>query len=150
MGQSLVQNYLHTVFSTKHRKPWLKKPFDQSLEKYVAVVCNDQKSPALAVGVHLDHIHILCRLSPTISLSEFMQKVKSNSSRWIKDLDSSLEDFAWQDGYAAFSVSTGSIDVVRAYILNQGEHHKMVDYRTEIISLLEEHEIEYDDRYFWD
>jgi len=150
MGQSLAQNYLHIIFSTKHRKPLIRKPFEESLHKYLSVVCRDKKSPSLAVGSHLDHVHILCRLSQTIALSDFMQKIKSNSSRWMKDLDSSFDDFAWQDGYAAFSVSSGAVESVRGYILNQEQQHKREDYRTEIISLLKEHEIEYDDRYFWD
>jgi REP element-mobilizing transposase RayT len=150
MGQSLAQNYLHIVFSTKHRKPWIRKPFTESLNKYLAVVCKDKDSPSLAVGSHLDHVHILCRLSPKIALSDFVQKIKSNSSRWMKTLDSSLTDFSWQDGYAAFSISTRAVESVREYILNQEEHHGHQDYRVEILSLLKEHDVEYDERYFWD
>lgn len=150
MGQSLAQNYLHIVFSTKHRKPLIRKPFTESLNKYLAVVCKDKDSTSLAVGSHLDHVHILCRLSPKIALSDFMQKIKSNSSRWMKTLDSSLADFSWQDGYAAFSVSSGAVDSVRDYIGNQYEHHKQQNYRVEVLLLLKEHDVEYDERYFWD
>lgn len=150
MGQSLAQNYLHIVFSTKHRKPWIQKPFMDPLNKYLVVVCKDKESPSVAVGSHLNHVHVLCRLSPKIALSDFMQKIKSNSLRWMKTLDSSLSDFSWQNGYAACSVSARAVDTVKAYIFNQEVHHGRQDYRVEILSLLKEHDVEYDERYFWD
>ncbi|MFT5904163.1 MAG: putative transposase [Flammeovirgaceae bacterium] len=150
MGQSLVQNYLHIVFSTKHREPFIKKQFVQKLNKYIAVVSADLGSPALAVGGHVDHIHILVRLSQKMVLMEYLQKIKSNSSRWLKALDFSMENFRWQDGYSAFSVSESSLGNVKKYVLNQEEHHATQGYREEIISLLEDNGIEYDERYFWD
>ncbi|HKK40150.1 MAG TPA: IS200/IS605 family transposase [Cryomorphaceae bacterium] len=150
MGQSLVQNYLHIVFSTKHREPFIKKQFAQKLNKYIAVVSADLGSPALAVGGHVDHIHILVRLSQKMALMEYLQKIKSNSSRWMKTIDYSLENFRWQDGYAAFSVCEAGLENVKKYVLNQEEHHAKQGYREEITSLLEDHGVEYDERYFWD
>ena len=97
----------------------------------------------------MGHVHILCVMSPKLNLSEFMQKLKSNSSRWVKDLDPSLQEFAWQEGYGAFSVSESAVENFKNYITNQAEHHRKKDFKEEVEKLFKESDLEYDSRYFW-
>jgi len=149
MGQSLTKVYLHIVFGTKWRKPLLRKPHDVSMHKYLWTVSRDLGYIPIAIGGHLDHVHILCVMSPKRNLSDFMQKLKSNSSRWVKDLDPSLREFAWQDGYGAFSVSEYAVEIVKKYIMNQEEHHRKKDFKEVVEKLFKESDLDYDSRYFW-
>jgi REP element-mobilizing transposase RayT len=144
MGQSLVKNYIHLVFSTKYRQPLIRPPFEQELHAYLGGLCNQLGCPVLRVGGYTDHIHMLFRLSKKIALMEVVQKVKANSSRWIKTKDPSLKNFYWQDGYGAFSVNPKKVDVVIRYIQNQHEHHQKKTFQDEYRAYLKQYEIDYD------
>ncbi len=114
MPQSLSQIWLHVIFSTKNRAPLL--PDTQVREKvhaYLAGICNQMKSPALIVGGIADHVHILCNQSKNVALKDEIQNVKQDSSKWIKRQWSDLDNFYWQQGYGAFSVSPPHVDKVR-------------------------------------
>ncbi|NNE32515.1 MAG: IS200/IS605 family transposase [Winogradskyella sp.] len=150
MGQSLVQNYLHIVFSTKHRQALIHPPNEEELHAYIGGTCKELGCPVLIVGGYTDHIHILCMLSKKVALMNLIQKVKANSSRWIKTKDRSLENFFWQDGYGAFSVNPSEVEVVIKYIKNQKEHHKNKSFKDEYRQFLEKYEVDYDERYVWD
>jgi len=76
--------------------------------------------------------------------------VKGGSSAWIHEEFPELVDFAWQDGYGAFTVSKSAVPDVSAYIEHQREHHRTRTYQGEFRALLERHGIEYDERYLWD
>lgn len=150
MGQSLVQNYMHIVFSTKHRKPMIASSFEHELHAYIGGTCNALDCQVLIVGGYTDHIHILCMLSKKIALMTLVQKVKANASKWIKTKDESLTDFYWQDGYGAFSVSTSQVEKVVNYIKNQHAHHTKKTFQEEYRDVLTAYNITYDERYVWD
>ena len=150
MGQSLVKNYVHIVFSTKYRDPMIYPPFEEELYAYLGGTCNELECPVIAVGGYMDHVHILCMLSKKIALMTLVQKVKANSSKWFKTKDKRLENFFWQDGYGAFSVNPSEVDRVISYIQNQHEHHQNKGYKKEYLSLLKKYEMEYDEKYVWD
>jgi len=150
MGQSLAQNYIHIVFSTKYREALIKSPYEQELHAYIGGICNDLECQVLIVGGYTDHIHILCKLSKKIALMTLVQKVKANSSKWMKTKHASLENFFWQDGYGAFSVNPHEVDIVVQYIKNQHEHHKKKGFKEEYIAFLEKYNIEYTEAYVWD
>jgi len=150
MGQSLAQNYIHIVFSTKYREALIKSPYEQELHAYIGGICNDLECQVLIVGGYTDHIHILCKLSKKIALMTLVQKVKANSSKWMKTKHASLENFFWQDGYGAFSVNPHEVDIVVRYIKNQHEHHKKKGFKEEYIAFLEKYNIEYNEAYVWD
>jgi len=150
MAQSLSKIYLHIIFGTKHWQPMIKSPHDKKLFAYVAGTANSLDCAAISVGGHLNHIHVLCRLAKNITISNLLETLKKRSSKWMKIQDKSLENFFWQKGYAAFSIGENSVERVRNYIENQSEHHSRVNYRDEIIRLLEEHDLDYDEQYFWD
>ena len=151
MSQSLAQIYLHIVFSTKHRQPFLKG--DQllaDLHAYLAGTCNRLEAPAIKVGGTCDHVHILCRLSRNLSPADLIRELKRESSKWVKTKGVALAGFSWQAGYGAFSISPTHVDALAAYIANQAEHHKQESFQDEFRRLLEKYKIEYDERYVWD
>ena len=150
MGQSLVKNYVHLVFSTKYRQPLIKHPFEEELHAYLGGVCKGLDCPVLIVGGYTDHIHILCMLSKKIALMTLVQKVKSSSSKWMKTKDESLANFFWQDGYGAFSVNPTEVDVVINYIRNEHDHHAVKSFKTEYVAFLKRYKVAYDERYVWD
>lgn len=150
MGQSLVNNYVHLVFSTKHRQPFIVPPFEEELHRYLGGVCKKLGCQPIIVGGWVDHVHILCKLSQKIALMKLMEEVKSHSSKWFKTLDPSLENFYWQDGYGAFSVNSTGVDKVIEYISNQHKHHTGEDFQSEYRGILTKYGVEYDERYVWD
>jgi putative transposase len=150
MGQSLVQNYLHIVFSTKHRQPLIHAPVESELHSYLGGICNKLECYVLKVGGYTDHVHILCKLSKKIALMKLMEELKGHSSKWIKTKGAGYENFFWQDGYGAFSVKGSEVDRVIAYITNQHQHHSKKKFQDEYRSILKKFKVEYDERYVWD
>ncbi len=151
MPQSLVQIYTHIVFSTKHRKPFLKdQTLRETLHAYLVGACRNLESPSLIVGGVEDHVHILCRLSKTISVSVLIRELKRESSKWVKSESPRLTIFQWQSGYGAFSVSPSHVEGLKRYIANQVEHHKTETFQDEFRRLCGKYGIEIDERYVWD
>ncbi|MFT5265554.1 MAG: putative transposase [Polaribacter sp.] len=150
MGQSLVQNYIHIVFSTKHRAAMIHPPYEEELHAYIGGICKQLECPVLIVGGYTDHVHILCMLSKKTALMTLVQKVKANSSKWFKTKDSRLENFFWQDGYGAFSVNPSEVDVVVNYIKNQHEHHRKKGFKEEYLQFLEKYKVDYNEDYVWE
>ena len=151
MSQSLVQVYLHIVFSTKDRQPFLcDKELRDRTHAYLAGACKNQGAPSLKVGGVEDHVHILCRMSKITSVSIFLQELKRESSKWVKLQDASLKKFYWQGGYGAFSVSPSHVDDLIKYIENQEEHHKHESFKDEFRRICKKYDLEIDERYVWD
>ena len=150
MSQSLVRNYLHLIFSTKHRAPIIVPPYEQQLHSYIGGICKNLECLPLQVGGYTDHIHILCMLSKKIALIKLVEEVKSHSSKWIKTKNDSLQNFYWQNGYGAFSVNPTQVNKVTSYIINQHEHHNKKSFQDEYRLFLKKYQIEYDERYVWD
>ena len=150
MGQSLVQNYIHIIFSVKNRKPLIHESIEQELFRYIGGVCKKLESTPLAVGGYKNHIHILCTLSKKVSLVTLIGKVKSKSSKWVKSKGSAYKRFYWQNGYGAFSISSSQIDSIRSYIRKQKDHHQNISFEEEYKDMLKENNVEFDDRYIWD
>jgi putative transposase len=120
MPQSLAQVYLHLVFSTKNRTPFVE-----------------------------DHVHLLVRFGRTVTIANLIKELKRTSSIWIKD-EFGINAFEWQSGYGAFSISPAHLQILVKYIKNQEEHHKKVSFQDEFRRLLKKYQIEYDERYVWD
>jgi putative transposase len=150
MGQSLVKNYIHIVFSTKHRQPLIFPSIEGELYSYLGGICNNLDCTPIKIGGHYDHVHILCFLSKKIALMNLVEELKSHSSLWMKRKDIRLKNFYWQNGYGAFSVKASEVDIVKGYIENQHQHHARKIFQDEYRALLNEHETDYDERYVWD
>jgi REP element-mobilizing transposase RayT len=151
MSQSLSQIYLHIIFSTKNRAPFLvDKALRSTVHAYLAGTCRNLESPSLIVGGVEDHVHILCRFSKNLALAQFIRELKRESSKWIKTQGRDLVSFYWQNGYGAFSVSPGHVEDLKRYIANQEEHHRQETFQEEFRRLLEKYGVAYDERYVWD
>jgi len=157
MGQSLVRNYLHIVFSTKNRQPLIIPAIETELHHYLGGICKNLECYPVKIGGYTDHIHILCMLSKKLTLIKLMEELKSHSSKCppagragIKIKDDSMKNFFWQDGYGAFSVNPYEIDVVKHYIENQHEHHKKKTFQNEYRAFLKKYQVDYDERYVWE
>jgi putative transposase len=151
MPQSLAQIYLHIVFSTKDRLPYLQDAsLRDEMHNYLGGVCNNIDCPTLCVGGIADHVHILCRFGRTIALADLIQALKRDSSKWVKTKAPSLQDFHWQNGYGAFSISPSHVEPVREYIANQEEHHRATTFQDEFRHLLTKFGLKWDERYVWD
>ncbi len=141
MAHSYVCVYVHIVFSTKDRRPLIPDDKHRLLCKYLAGIAKNYGMKALATGGMPDHLHILLSLAPEISVSKAVNVLKSNSSKLMKG---ESRQFAWQEGYAAFSVSTSALNEVIDYINRQEEHHKRRDFAQEYLALLKKHGMQYD------
>jgi putative transposase len=151
MSQSLAQIYLHLVFSTKNRVPFLQdKAIRDEMHNILGGTCNNLGCPVIRVGGVADHVHILCRLGRTIDVADLFKALKRDSSIWIKTKATGLADFYWQNGYGAFSVSPSHVEALRTYITNQEEHHRTETFQEEFRRLLTTYSLEWDERYVWD
>ncbi len=150
MPQSLANIYIHLIFSTKDRFPFLKDELREDLHAYMATVLSNLKCPAVLINSVKDHVHILFQLNRTVTLAKAVEEVKKSSSKWIKTQSPNLEKFAWQAGYGAFSVSESNTGAVANYIRNQQEHHRVKSFQEEYREFLEKHKIDYDEGYVWD
>ncbi len=145
MAQSLVRNYIHLVFSTKYRFPYIDESIENELFNYLGGVCKKLECQPIIVGGYLDHIHILCLLSKKIALVKLLEEVKSHSSKWIKSKGENYSNFYWQDGYGAFSVNPKEVEVVVKYISTQKTHHSKKTFQTELLQFLKEYNVEYNE-----
>ncbi len=149
--QSLAKILVHTVFSTKDRRPFLRdKPLRDELHRYVGGILTNLECQPIIVGGVEDHVHLLCALSRTCDAAAMVKEVKRGSSLWLKTKSPDLADFAWQNGYGIFSIGFSQIESVREYIAGQEEHHRKVSFQDEFRQLLRRYEIEFDERYVWD
>jgi len=147
MSQSLSQIYLHIIFHIKTTSPKIKDEHLERVHSYIGKLVNATGSRVLRVGGVEDHVHVVCTLSRDGTVSHLVEELKRNSSRWIKSLDAHYTQFAWQGGYAAYSVSQSVLDMTIKYVDTQREHHKKLSYRDEYIQFLKLYNIEYDERY---
>jgi REP element-mobilizing transposase RayT len=151
MSQSVAQVYLHIVFSTKHRVPYLQeRGVREEMHRYLATVCQSLGFPALEVGGVEDHVHLLCRLGRTLALADFLRDLKRASSLWPKERGGPLADFYWQSGYGAFSISPAHVNGVQEYIRNQEEPHRQESFQDELRRICRKYGVEIDERYAWD
>ncbi len=150
MPQSFAAVQLHIVFSTKNRVPLITPDLAPRLYGYIHGIVAAGPGMLLAAGGVADHVHLLVSLGRTTSIAELVRLVKCNSSGWVHDTFPKGQDFAWQNGYGAFSVSRSQQPVVTDYINRQAEHHAQRSYQDEFREMLRRHDLEWDERYVWD
>jgi REP element-mobilizing transposase RayT len=139
------------VFSTKHRKPYLRdNGLRRRVHAYLVGICRNLDCPSLTTGGVEDHVHILCRFGKAIQVKDLMRDLKRDSSKWVKTLDAPLPDFHWQLGYGAFSISPAHVGELKRYIADQEEHHRHETFQDEFRRLCKKYGVEIDERYVWD
>ncbi len=151
MPQSFAQVWLHIVFSTKGRKPFLNdETFRTEMFRMLAHQVQVAHCVSASVGGHVDHIHLLAGLSRTITIAELIESIKTSTSKWAKKSSRGSKLFSWQAGYGAFSVSHSNMSAVDKYIRNQAEHHRKQTFQDEFRKICARHDIALDERYAWD
>ncbi len=149
MPHSYSHIAVHTIFSTKDRLPTITADIASDLHAYIGGIVRELGGVALIVNGMPDHVHALVRLPANLSVSDGMRVVKANSPRWMHQKWPAKRKFAWQTGFAAFSVSASNLDSVRRYIEGQEQHHRRLSFQDELIGFLRKHGIAYDERYLW-
>ena len=146
MPSTYTSLHYHLVFATKDRIPLIESHWRKRLHEYLGGTVCGLDGVSEGVGGISDHIHLLVSLRATHNLADFMRELKKAASRWIHE-NIGLRHFAWQEGYAAFTVSATAREGVQRYIANQEEHHRTKSFREELVGLLEKSGITFDPRY---
>jgi REP element-mobilizing transposase RayT len=139
----------HIVFSTKLRQRWLTADIRARLFPYLAGIAQSSGGYALQVGGIEDHVHLLLRIPAKVAVADAVRTLKANSSKWIHETYPQLREFAWQDGYGAFTISQSNVESVKSYIINQESHHQVKSFEDEYRALMERHQIEFDPRHLY-
>ncbi|MGH9426805.1 MAG: IS200/IS605 family transposase [Terriglobia bacterium] len=146
MPSTYLSLHYHLVFSTKDRTPLIEPSWRNRLHEYLRGTAAGLGGFPQGTGGIADHVHLLVGLKATHCLADFMRELKKASSAWVHD-EIGMRPFAWQEGYAAFTVSPSSRPAVQSYIANQEAHHRKKTFREELVELLEKAGVEYDPRY---
>ncbi len=147
MANTFTNLLYHIVFSTKDRIPVIHGEMRERLYEYIGGIVRGERGILLEIGGVPDHVHLLVKLKSDMAVAEMVRLMKSNSSKWLSELDGARAHFEWQTGYGAFSVSESQVRKLRQYIQTQESHHAKISFRDELITLLKKHGIEYDERY---
>ncbi len=146
MGDHTYSDCLfHVVFSTKERRSF---PLEQMqhLHRYMVGIAKNNDFKVIVAGGITDHVRLLITLPTSIPIAKAVQALKGGSSKWFNELHPQ-HGFAWQEGFAAFTVSRSQINMIANYIRNQEQHHLERDFAAEFLALLRKHGIDYDARY---
>ena len=139
--------YYHIIFGTVDRRPLITADLRPRLYEYISGIVRSREGKLITIGGVADHVHLLVSLTSKDNIADLLRVVKTNSSKWIHDTFPPHRDFAWQAGYAAFTVSASGVPQVKQYIANQEVHHARTDFKEEYIAFLKRHGVSFDQRY---
>ena len=145
MGSSYVPLHYHIVFSTKERRPFINSRWRASLYEYLGGTVRGLRGVAESVGGVEDHVHLLASLDANHKIKDFLRELKKGSSVWAARHH--CPQFAWQEGYAAFTVSASLQGKVSQYIETQEGHHRASTFIDELRRLLKKHGNQYDPKF---
>jgi|SRR6478609_809939 len=149
MANTYTQIHIQAVFVVKSRLGLIQNEWKDELYKYITGIIQANNHKLLAINGMPDHLHVFFGMRPTQSLSDLMQDIKGGSSKWINERKFTKGRFEWQEGYGAFSYSKAQVSTIITYIQNQEIHHQRTTFIEEYKSLLQEFNIDYDDRYIF-
>ena len=149
MAGTFTNITLHVVFSTKSRKPFITDEIRPRLYDYMGGIVRSEGGVLYEIGGMPNHVHLLLRWRPDKSVSDLLRALKSMSSGWVHKTFHRMRAFKWQDGYGTFSVSQSKAAAAKKYIIGQAEHHRIRDFKSEFLSLLEAHGVEYNEELIW-
>ncbi len=146
MGSTYLSLHYHLVFGTKNRQPFIAADWRSRLHEYLGGTISGLGGFSQGVGGVADHVHLLVGLKATHCVADVLRELKKASSVWVHE-QIGVPTFAWQEGYAAFTVSATARGGVQRYIAGQETHHRKKSFREELIEMLEMAGIEYDPKY---
>lgn len=146
MASTYLSLHYHIVFGTKNRAPIIGADWLPRLHEYLGGTLRGLGGFPEGIGGVQDHVHLLVSLKATHTLSDVMRELKKASSLWVHNTLGERQ-FAWQEGYAAFTVSASALDAVRRYIAHQEQHHRVKSFHEELVEMLEKAGVEYNPDY---
>ncbi|KAF2334679.1 IS200/IS605 family transposase [Flavobacterium ginsenosidimutans] len=150
MANTYSQLYVQIVFAVKGRQNLISTKWKDEIYKYITGIITNQKQKLIVINGMPDHIHILVGIKPDISISDLVQDIKTNSSKFINEQKWINGKFEWQTGFGAFSYSHSQLTNVIKYIENQEEHHKTKTFKEEYIAFLKLFNIDFKNEYVFD
>jgi REP element-mobilizing transposase RayT len=147
MAHTLRAHHFHLIWSTKNRIKCIRPEIQNLLYSYISGILNNHNVKLLEIGGMADHIHLAIEIGLLDNFSGIIRDVKANSSSWLHKKYSDLNTFAWQEGYASYTVSKSGLDKLKLYIRNQVQHHTTLSFEDEYKQLLVHHEVEFDKRF---
>lgn len=142
-----TQNLYQIVFSTKNREPVLQEAGRPQLYKYIWGILKNNKCHLYRINGVEDHLHIVTDLHPTVALARLIKDIKIASNKHIAEKALFPRFKGWQKGYSAFTYNFKEKQRLIEYVKNQEIHHQHISFREELIMLLNEHGIEFDEKY---
>jgi REP element-mobilizing transposase RayT len=150
MGRTYTSLTYHLIFSTQYRRKTIRSEFRERLYQYIGGIIREKDGVLLQIGGIEDHVHLMAGIPATMTVSDMLRFIKSNSSGWVNETIQPSVPFAWQPGYGAFTVSHSQKPIVEKYIENQEQHHQKKSFQDEFLQLLVSHGIDYDPRYVFE
>ena len=150
MPNTYAQLYVQIIFAVKGRQNFITENIREELQKYITGIIEAKQQKLYAVYCMPDHTHVFLSYQPNISVSDLARDIKANSSGWLKNRFSFMKEFAWQEGFGAFSYSKSQALTVVDYVMNQKEHHRKKTFYEEYIGFLKAFEIEHDVKYLFE
>jgi len=150
MANTYHQMYIQAVFAVKYRQAIIEKAWKSKLLGVIGNLINESGCKTILVNGIEDHVHCFFGLKPTVGVSDLMKNVKAKSSKWVNENDLLKQRFEWQVGYGSFSYSHRDIDMIFHYIKNQEKHHETKTFNIEYRELLDEFNVDYDEKYLFD
>jgi putative transposase len=139
MPHSHICCLVHVVFGTAERRHTIRGDMQERLHGYMGGIARQNGIAVLAIGGTVDHVHLLFSLPRTISVAKAVQLVKGGSSKWLHETEPGFRNFAWQEGYGAFSIGVSQREKTIKYIEAQSEHHKAMSFGDEMTKFLRAH-----------
>jgi putative transposase len=149
MSNTYTQIHIQAIFAVKYRSGLILKEWKGELCRYITGILQNYGHKMLSINGMPDHLHIFFGMRPSQSLSDLMQDIKGNSSKWINENQFIKEKFAWQAGFGAFSYSKSQSSKVIDYVENQEKHHKRTTFLQEYEKFLQKFEIDYDEKFLF-
>jgi putative transposase len=149
MANTYTQIHIQAVFAVQNRLSLISEKWKERLYQYITGIIQNNGHKMLAINGMPDHMHILFGMRPVQSLSDLMQDVKGDSSKWINNNRFVAGRFSWQEGYGAFSYAKSDLGTVISYIMSQQEHHRGRTFSEEYLKLLDEFEVDFNERYIF-
>ncbi len=149
MGHTFSNNNYHLIWSTQERRNLIAPIHQQELIRYLVGIARRSEGQIIIGNCIENHLHVLARISLSVAVSDFVRKLKANSSGWMKR-ERGVMDFSWQAGFASFTVSSSHLNDVSAYINNQHEHHRRMPFERELRNFLVKHGVKFDPEHYLD
>lgn len=145
-----TQLYIQLVFAVKNRDAVLDENIRERVFPYMSSIVTELQHKSIIVKGVADHVHLLIGVNPSVSISDTVFAVKRNTTLFINKERLCRGQFAWQEGYGAFSYSRSQLEAVYEYISRQEEHHRKKTFREDYISFLKKYAVEFDERFLFD